>query len=126
MTTHRMSATIAAKLAFDVIAAAVDYLKDRESEVTQREYIRAHRDVLVTALNNEKEVLLDYFEKRFAERREALEQFYDLLHTAVETGDPIQLQASLAGILGIIKENPLGDLVAFRQKWDDPKYVIDL
>ena len=86
MTTHRMSATIAAKLAFDVIAAAVDYLKDRESEVTQREYIRAHRDVLVTAL--EKEVLLDYFEKRFAERREALEQFYVLLHTAVETADP--------------------------------------
>ena len=77
--------------------------------------------MLVTALNNEKEVLLDYFEKRFAERREAFEQFYDLLHTAVETGDPIQLQASLAGILGIIKENPLGDLVAFRQKRDDPK-----
>ena len=118
--------SLADKLAVEVVYAAVDFLKSHDAETTQREYIRAHRDVLVTALNNQKNCLLTYFEQRFAERREALEQFYGLLHSAIESSDTTQLQASLVGILGVIKDNPLGDLVEFRQKWTNPDYVIDL
>lgn len=110
----------------EIIQATVEYLKTHEAEETQREHIRAKRDFLVTALNNERDCLLAYFEHRFAERRSALEEFYDLLHTAVESGDTTQLQVSLAGILGIIKDNPLDDLVSFREKWNNPEFVIDL
>ena len=102
--------------ALEIIQAAAEYLKAHEVEKTQREYIRAKRDVLATALNNERDCLLAYFANRFAERRSALEEFYALLHTAVENGDTTQLQASLAGILGIIQDNPLDDLVEFREK----------
>ena len=112
--------------ALEIIQAAAEYLKAHEVEKTQREYIRAKRDVLATALNNERDCLLAYFEHRFAERRSALEEFYALLHTSVENGDRIQLQASLAGILGIIKDNPLDDLAGFREKWSNPKFTIDL
>ena len=78
--------------------------------------------MLVTVLNNERDYLLAYFEHRFAERRSALEEFYRLLHTAVESGDTKQLQASLAGILGIIQDNPLDDLVEFRERWSNPEF----
>ena len=110
----------------EIIQAAVEYLKAHDAEKTQREYIRAKRDVLVTVLNNEKDCLLAYFDHRFAERRSALEEFYALMHTSVENGDTIQLQASLVGILGIVKDNPLDDLVEFREKWSNPEFTIDL
>ena len=120
------ASAVAEKLAPDVIYAAVDFMKSHDAELTQREYIRAHRDVLVTALNHQRDCLLAYFEQRFAERREALEQLYTLLRSAVEDDDTAQLQASLTGILGIIRDNPLSDLAEFRQAWDDPEYRVSL
>ena len=114
------------KLAADVVLAAVDFMKSHDAEKTDREYIRAHRDALVRALDNQRDCLLAYFEQRFAERREALEQFYELLRSAVESGDTTQLNASVAGILGIIKDNPLGDLAEFSRNWARPDYEIDL
>ncbi len=112
--------------AMEFIQAAIEYMQVHEAERTQREYISAKQDVLVTALNNERDCLLAYFEHRFAERRSALEEFYELLHTAVGNGDTTQLQASLAGILGIIKDNPLDDLVEFRERWSNPEFTIEL
>ncbi len=106
--------------AFKIIEEAVDYLKTREAEATKREYIRAKRDALVTALNHERDFVFAYFPARFAERRESLQQFYDVLHAAVENSNSDQLQVALEGILGIIKDNPLKDLREFRREWEDP------
>ena len=124
--TSRLGAMAASLLAEGVIDSAVDYLKHHDSETTRRDYLRAHRDVLVTALNNQRDCLLAYFEYRFDERREALDQFYNLLHSAIEENDIAQLQASLAGILGIIQDNPLADLAEFRVQWNDPDFTIQL
>ena len=66
----------ASDLTFQVLSAAVSFMKSREADVTEREYIRAHRDVLVQALDNQKDCILAYFEHRFTERREALGEFY--------------------------------------------------
>ena len=110
--------------AIEIIKLAAEYVKEHEE--TRREYIRANRDVLVTALNNERDCILAYFEHRFAERRSALEEFYALLRSSVESGDINQMQTSLTGILGIIKDNPLDDLVEFSRKWRDPGFRIEL
>ena len=120
------AAQVGGQAAMGIIAAAVEYMRIHESEQTQREYIRAQRDVLVTALNNERDCILAYFERRFAERRSALEEFYALLRASVNDGDTAQLQAALAGILGVIQENPLGDLETFRENWADPDFTIEL
>ena len=117
---------VGGEAAFVILQAAVEFFKVHEAEETQREYIRAQREALITALNNERDLLLDYFHRRFAERRSALEEFYNLLHHAVESGNIDELQAALAGILGILKDNPLGDLVEFRKNWANPDYSIDL
>jgi len=66
------------------------------------------------------------FERRFSERRSALEEFYALLRESVDGGDTARLQAALAGILGVIQENPLGDLEKFRENWADPDFTIEL
>ena len=117
---------MASEFAFGIITKAFEYLKEHEAQETQREYIRAQRDALVTALNNERDLLLDYFDKRFAERRAALEEFFELMHTAVDSKNTDELQAALAGILGILRDNPLGDLAEFRKNWENPNYSIDL
>lgn len=120
------AASMSAQAAMGIISAAVEYMKIHEAENTRREYIRARSDALVTALNNERDVILAYFEHRFAERRSALDEFYALLRASVESGDTAQLQVALAGILGIIQNNPLGELAEFREKWANPNFAIEL
>ena len=120
------AAQVGGQAAMGIIAAAVEYMRIHEEERTRREYIWARRDTLVTALNNERDCILAYFEHRFAERRSALEEFYALLRASVNDGDAARLQAALAGILGVIQENPLGDLEKFRENWADPDFTIEL
>ena len=109
-----------------IIEAGADYLKTREAEVTEREWIRANYQAFLAALQSEQEDLLTYFEYRFAERREALHEFYHVLHTAVETGDDHQLDIAICGILGIIKDNPLNDYEKFKMAYNDPDTIIEL
>lgn len=111
--------------ALAVITEALAYLKTREEEQTKRAYIAARRDVLVSAVEAKERVLTAYFEQRFAERKGALDQFYALLHRATESGDQAQLDAALAGILGIVKDNPLKDLETFAEAWKDPNFNIE-
>lgn len=119
-------ATMSAQAAMGIISAAIKYMQIHEEESTRREYIRAKSDALVAALNNERDVILAYFEYRFAERRSALDEFYVLLRSSVDSGDTTRLQVALAGILGIIQDNPLGELAEFREKWADPNFAIEL
>ena len=48
------------------------------------------------------------------------------MHKAVESKNTEELQVALAGVLGILKDNPLGDLSEFRMNWQNPNYSIDL
>lgn len=120
------AATISSKVAGEIIKAAVEYMRIHEEESTRREYIRAQSDALVAALNYQRDIILAYFEHRFAERRSALDEFYALLRESVDSGDTARLQVALAGILGIIQDNPLGELAEFREKWADPNFAIEL
>ena len=117
---------LAGEFGFVIIKAALEFLKEQDANETEREYIRAHRDLLMTALNNERDLILAYFDHCFAERRVALEELFELMHKAVDRQNTDELQAALTGILGIIKDNPLGDLAEFRNNWENPGYSIDL
>jgi hypothetical protein len=109
-----------------VVSELLDYLKVKEQETTARLRIRAQRDVLVRALENEKEIILSYFQVRFAERKSALEQLFALLQTAAEKGEEKSLDIALTGIVTILKENPLGDLVEFRKNMANPGFQLEL
>ena len=109
----------------EIINAGVEYLKTREAEKTNRELIQAKAKAFQAALQARRKILLVYFEYRFAERQEALAEFYRLLHIAVETGDAHQLDAAIGGILVIIKDNPLYDFDHFRETWGNPDALIE-
>jgi len=68
----------------------------------------------------------DSFHLRFAERKETLKNFYQVLHQAVESGNNDHLQAALYGILEVIKTDPLADYDKFVQAYQDPNIQLEI
>lgn len=108
------------------IAAIADYFRTMQMEATKRQAIIANREVLIARITAEKDVLLAYFDHKFAERRAALDEFFELLHHAVASGDNQQLVAALSGILTIIQDNPLDDFETFKEKFQNPDYIVEI
>lgn len=110
----------------DTISGISDCFRAMQEEETKRRAIIANRDVLIARLTAEKETILAYFNHRFAERRAALDEFFELLHYAVDSKDNHRLNAALAGILGVIQDNPLDDFETFKKQFEDPDYVFEI
>ena len=110
----------------DTISGIADCFRKMQEEKTKRQDIIANQDVLIARITAEKEAILAYFGHRFAERRAALDEFFELLRCAVASGDNHQLTAALTGILGIIQDNPLDDFETFKRQFQDPKYIIEI
>ena len=123
---NQAAAFIGAQVIPPTISGIADYFRTIEEEKTKRESISANRDVLIARITAEKEAILAYFSERFAERRAALDEFFELLHCAVDGHDNHQLNVALAGILGILQDNPLDDFETFKHKFQDPDYVIEI
>jgi hypothetical protein len=112
--------------AMAVITAGLDYLRVREVEQTKRAYIAAKRDVLLSAITAERDLLQYYFAQRFAERRAALEHLYQALERGIHDQNDRVIDGALSGILDILKDNPLQDLETFRKRWEDPDFIVEL
>ena len=119
-------AFVASQVIPPTISGIADYFRAMQEEETKRQAISANRDVLIARITTEKEAILAYFDQRFAERRAALDEFFELLRHAVDGRDNHQLNVALAGILGIIQDNPLDDFETFKQQFHDPDYVIEI
>ena len=120
-------ALVAASAAIpDTLAGIADCFRTMQEEETKRQAIIANRDVLIARIAAEKEAILAYFGQRFAERRAALDEFFELLRYAVAGGDNHQLTVALTGILGIIQDNPLDDFETFKRQYQDPNYIIEI
>lgn len=106
--------------ALGVITDFVEYLKVQQVEQTKRDAIAAKRDTLVKAIESERELIEEFFDKRFAERKYTLKNLFDLLKSALESKDTKTVDLALAGILGILQDSPLKDLEKFRIWFHDP------
>ena len=120
------AAFIGAQAIPPTISGIAEYFRTLVEEQTRRQAIATHRDVLLARITAERDAILAYFEHRFSERRAVLEEFFELLHRAVDYGNNHQLNAALAGILGIIQDNPLDDFETFKQQFQNPDYVIEI
>ena len=107
----------------EVVREYVSFLKTEKKKKTERESIAAKRDVAVKLIESEKDIILEYFKVRFAERKEALQGLFDILHQAVETKNEHAMDTALGGILGIVKDSPLKDCKSFRQARADNKIL---
>ncbi len=119
-------AFICAQVIPPTISGIADYFRTLTEEKTKRQAIASNRDVLIERITAEKDVILAYFGQRFAERRAALDEFFELLRSAVTDSNNHQLNVALAGILGIIQDNPLDDFETFKQQFHNPDYVIEI
>lgn len=108
------------------LTAIVQMFKAYQCEATRREWVRTHNAALLEKFRLEQENLLRYYEMKFAERKASLEEFYQLLHEAVETGNDFHLQSALYGILDIIKTDPLADYDQFVQAYRDPDFQLEI
>lgn len=110
----------------EVLHEYFEYQKTLDEQRTTREHISAKRDIAIKSIEAQKEILLDYFNKRFSERKDSLDKFFDVLDNAIKEKDDKQLDVALAGILGILKDNPLGDFQTFKENMLMPNYKIEL
>ena len=110
----------------EVLHEYFDYKKKVQENKSWREEINAKRDIAIRTLEYQKEIIITYFEKRFEERKVALESFFNLLSFAITSKDDKQLDVALAGIMGIIKENPLGDFKQFKENMLKDGFTIEL
>lgn len=99
----------------EVLREYISYRKTAEEQQTERARIAAKRDIAVRLIESEREIILEYFAQRFAERKAALNGFFDVLHTAVQEKNEHAMDTALSGILGIVKDSPLKDFETFRQ-----------
>ena len=76
-------------------------------EGTKREAIAAWRDVKLSELTNQRELLEQFMKEIFKERAIVIEGFFDKLDEAIESGNDNLLEKSIMGILTIAKHSPL-------------------
>ena len=108
------------------LSAIVDMFKSYQCEGTRRDWVRTHYSTLLEKFRLEQANLLRFYEMKFAERKASLEEFYQLLHQAVETGNDFHLQSALYGILEVIKTDPLADYDQFVRAYQDPDFQLEI
>lgn len=108
--------------ALSVITDFVAYLKVQQEEETKRDAIAAKRDSLIEAIQSEKELIENYFNLRFEERKDALHSFFEVLRNGVVNNDSEIIDSALSGILGILQDSPLQDLEKFRIWFYNPNH----
>lgn len=103
-----VSNALDAKSAFQgLMDSYSDYQKTKQREMTNREAIRADRDITLARIKSQKEVLELYLKETFKERRDVLNQMFKALDKGLETGDIDVINSSLGGIIAVAKESPL-------------------
>lgn len=98
-------------------------------ESTKRARLQAYEATEVARIKAGSEVLRDYFDRVFAERRDLHRELFERLDTALESGNNEALKAVTQGIVDIARSSPLadvGDLGQVRAALDDPDQVWEL
>ncbi len=108
---------------FEVLVEYLSYRKTVEEQQTERERIAARRDIAVRLIESEREIILKYFAQRFAERKDALNGLFDVLHTAMQEKNEHAMDMALSGIVAIVKDSPLKDFETFRQARADNRVI---
>lgn len=97
----------------DVLKTIAGLKKVQLQEQTKIEAIRAHRDVAITALRQQRELILDICNRVFEERRGSLEKLFELLERSATQKDDKGLDIALQGIAAIVTTSPFMGFAAF-------------
>lgn len=110
-----------AESAFSQLVNAVkEYKTIKETEITKREYIRAKRDIAISKINAQKDILKIYFEYTFKERKAVFEGFFNALDKGMETNNDKVITYAMQGIISTMQNSPLQGVNDFMRQLENP------
>ncbi|MDQ6962166.1 MAG: hypothetical protein Q9M28_06495 [Mariprofundaceae bacterium] len=111
--------------AFEGLKMFADVAKENhkvtEEESTKRQSITAMKEFEIAKIQAQKEVLKDYFEKTFAERRINFDKMFEALDKGIESNNLELIQFSLGSIVEIAKDSPLAQVEKLRSDFYNPE-----
>ncbi len=109
--------------------AATDAVKFCEVQETKREEIRANRDVRLKQLEAQREIILEYLNRSFDERRYLFQKQFEVVDYALRSGNTEQLALSLQSINDLAKSSPfkaLADIGNVQRKLSQEGSTFDI
>ena len=90
-----------------LVNAHKEYQITAQVEQTKRAAITAWKDSRLASLQNQREVLHQYLEHTFAERRHAIDEMFKRLDEGIENGNLDVINLAMNSIVSIVKTSPL-------------------
>lgn len=106
--------------------AASDAIKFCELQETKREGIRAQRDLMIERIDRTADLIKDYLDKTFDERRYQFDKYFTMIDRAIETGDQNLLALSLQNINQLSASSPFKDLKTIGDAINNPNTEWDI
>ncbi len=102
-----------------------EYKKIAAQEKSKREAVKAWKDVRLTELKNQKEILRSYLEEIFKERRYMIDGLFEALDKGIEANNLDVINGAIGGIINVAKESPLQqvDKLMLSLQNDDVKVI---
>lgn len=109
-----------------LVDAYTEYQRVVQEEHTKRREIAAWEKAAVAAIEQRRDVMMQFLDRSFDERAENFREFFTLADQAIATGDNDQLAAVLTSIVELAKTSPfkdLADLAKVESALDDPGHT---
>lgn len=103
-----------------ILKAWADYKQTAEIEGTKREQIRAWRDVHVTTIEKNTEILKEFLHYSFSERRETIDRMFETLDKGIESGNSDVISGAMNSIISITKTSPLAGVRELLADFNNP------
>lgn len=113
----------------EVINTYQQYQQIKEQETTKRRNIEAYEKTTITEIKAKRDLLIDYLQKSFDERKSNFKHLFDVVDRAIESNNNEQLALALNSIIDLAKSSPfkdLSDLYSFKQALNDEKYTWEI
>lgn len=105
----------------EVVSAWKEYKQVQAVEETKRAQILKDRDIAVTSIKEQAQLIRFALEKQFGERADNFSELFKRLDEGFERGDDKMIDSMLAGIVELSKISPLAQAVqAVHQQLKDP------
>lgn len=115
----------------ELAAMALSTIKDMYSisaqQETNREEIRAYRDIEIERINAQKEIIKEYLLASFGQRNEVLKKMFEVLDHGLEHNKSDVIAFSLKSIVDVANSSPLADFIKFKAElYDDQVKRIEI
>lgn len=105
----------------EFVSAWKDIKQTQEQQRTIRTQIMANRDIAVTSIKEQAQLIRFALEKQFGERANNFSELFKQLDKGFENGDDKRIDVALNGIVELSKISPLADAVKLvQQQLNDP------